>query len=135
MTLVKPSTLSGTLNYSSNTGLLFKNTGVLKLLNINVYNTALFMFKYYNKLLPDSCKNFIKPRDNNLNRYNFRHVHDFEIPRYRTTIREKFIIIQGPRIWDSLPEDLRTLSTISNFKNKLKRFLSHLVLVSAPLIT
>ena len=79
------------VGYRYNTGLLFKNAGILKLLDINVYNTALFMFKYYHKLLPDSCKTFVVPRDNNLNQYNFRYCHNFNIPNYRTCLREKFI--------------------------------------------
>ena len=40
----------------------------------------------------------------------------------------------GPRIWNSLPQDLRHCSTLSSFKAKLKTFSSHSIsiLISVP---
>lgn len=111
------------VGYRHHTDQLFSNTRLLKFSDINIYQTSLFMYKFYHNMLPDSCKSFAIINDTNLKKYNFRKNSDFSIPKYRTSLREKFIKIHGPRIWNSLPQDLTSSSSISIFKTKLKQFL------------
>src|SRR5688572_11158094 len=40
--------------------------------------------------------------------------------RVRTTVRQHSIVIYGPLIWNSLPNDLKNLPTVYQFKRKLK---------------
>jgi len=41
-------------------------------------------------------------------------------PRLRTKFGERAFSFSGPAAWNSLPADLRTVSDITDFKNKLK---------------
>jgi len=44
-------------------------------------------------------------------------------PRLRTKFGERAFSFFGPAAWNSLPSDLRTVSDITHFKNKLKAHL------------
>ena len=44
-------------------------------------------------------------------------------PRLRTKFGERTFSFSGPAAWNSLPADLRTVSDITDFKNKLKAHL------------
>jgi len=44
-------------------------------------------------------------------------------PRLRTKFGERAFLFSGPAAWNSLPADLRTVSEITDFKNKLKALL------------
>ena len=113
------------VGYRDHTDNLFKKLKVLKIFNMNILCTALFVYKYLNNLLPATCHDFLIISDPNRPKcsYNFRSISNFSIPKFRTVFREKFITIRGPKIWDSLPDCVRNCSTIGSFKNKLKYFL------------
>ena len=63
-----------------------------------------------------ACKNV-----NNF--YNMRNSHDFALISYRTNIREQCICVVGPRLWDSIPSDLRVSDSVFIFKRLAREYL------------
>ena len=45
------------------------------------------------------------------------------VPLYRTVRSQKSIFYKGPKTWNDLPNDLKSLNNINTFKMKLKRYL------------
>ena len=52
---------------------------------------------------------------------------DLVLPRTRRRLGNRAFCVAGPAAWNSLPSDIRTASTLSTFKNRLK---THLFLQS-----
>ena len=52
---------------------------------------------------------------------------DLVLPRTRRRFGNRAFCVAGPAAWNSLPSDIRTASTLSTFKNRLK---THLFLQS-----
>ena len=109
--------------YLSHTNELFISCGILKLLDLYVYYTGIFMFKYVNNLLPSCCANLVILNNSSDIFYQFRSISKFTIPAYRTCIREKCIVVNGPKIWSSLPAAVCQCKSIGSFKNKITSFL------------
>jgi len=50
-------------------------------------------------------------------------VPTFVVPRTRTKLGDRTFAAAGPRIWNSLPGQLRQTETLTTFKRQLKTFL------------
>ena len=78
---------------------------------------CVFLYKFKNQVLPNSCKCLLTLNiNNNFNAYSLRKVSDFIIPLYRTTIREKSIKVFGPKVWDTVPNNIKIQPTELSFK-------------------
>ena len=58
-----------------------------------------------------------------LHRYQLRNDENLRIPLHSTTHSQLFIHYRAVKIWNSLPDDLRSASSLSSFRNKLKLML------------
>jgi len=117
--IVRVISISGFQDHSSN---LFKNLNILKLNDIYKLQTAVFMYRAKNNLLPASCSYHVfLHRDDCL--YDLRNKPDFVSFRYRTNIRKRFIGISGPIVWKSLPNTIKTRTSISQLVRNLTQFL------------
>ena len=81
-----------------------------------------FMFKVKFKMLPAKCLHYISISVN-------EHVYStraspyyFEHPICRTKIRERSISYQGPRLWDSLPDYLKYITSIYIFNKSITAY-------------
>ena len=109
----------------AHSGPLFKQLGLLKLCDINVYQTALFMHKVKNKLLPDSCMHYVSV-STVARPYMTRNNSFFDKNRYRTDIRLNSIAIRGPKIWDDItPIQIHDCRSHGEFSKTLKASLIH----------
>jgi len=43
----------------------------------------------------------------------------FNIPRFRTNIRQDSISVRGPKLWESLPTKVQTSSSLYLFKKEM----------------
>ena len=84
---------------------------------------CVFMFKFTCKELPNACSHSLVLYNASHSAYNLRHTSEFIIPTFRTSVREKGISIRGPRYWESLPPNLRSVSTSNSFNVKLRKFI------------
>src|SRR5579872_3936770 len=108
-------------HYRSHTEPLFNKYNFLKLDDMYLFYTCMFMYKFKYKKLPDVCQSLLMLNiDYSSNTYRLRYASDFAIPLHRTTIREKCIKVCGPRYWDSVPDDIKTVPTELIFKCKFR---------------
>ena len=97
--------------YDAHTDPLFYRLKILKLKDLFLYNLCVYMFK---KVEGGSIV-----RRHELNtRYR-----NLVVPQYhRLTSTQKAVSYTGPSAWNSLPETLKTIENLSNFKKKLKTY-------------
>ena len=103
---------------SDHTNELFSEFGLLKLDDINIYCSALFVYKALNGLIEN---NMFNVRVNN--RYNMRNTNLLDTPLMLTQQSQSFIGYHGVKVWNELPSIIREKSTLDNFKQSLKMFL------------
>ena len=97
----------------------FSNLGLLKFCNIHKYFVVLFLHKNL-FLYNNTTFRFIDHHNHNTRRNNVNLV----CPEFRTTLVKNSIIYSGPKLWNSLSNDLKTMAFSSNinvFKGKLKK--------------
>ena len=89
---------------------------------VNTLDTAKFMFRYHNNLLPPLFRNLFMT-NSQVHRYDTRTASNYRVHSCRTNIKKFTILYQGPRIWNCLPASATNLSSFSVFKNKVLEFL------------
>jgi len=93
---------------------------LLKVTDIYYYSCSLFLYKFRFNLLPEVCNSLlIMNTDTNVT-YNLRHVYNFTIPSYRTSLCEKCLKIRGPKNGYSIPDDMKVIESLSVFKTRLR---------------
>ena len=83
------------------------------------FDISIFTFKVINQMLPDWLFRF--PSVGDIQSRLTRQVNDLVVYRTSTDIGARAISIKGPKIWNSIPLNIKTSSTISVFKEKLKK--------------
>ena len=106
-------------NYLAHTTPIFKELKTLKVNDIHRYQTAIFMFKHTANLLPPSFQNFFT-HNTNIHSYPTRHSTDFHLNNPKTLKAHKSIRHHGPDIWNSLPETLKSRTSLYSFKAHAK---------------
>ena len=79
------------------------------------------MYKSINGQLPDNLTSTLK-RTESVHYHNLRNCNGY-IQNIRTNNRKFTINYSGPVFWNTLPQQLRKLRTIKQFKSKLKELL------------
>ena len=96
----------------------------LKWLNVNnkiTYDICVFMYKILNSLLPNWLFSFLSVRE--VNNRPTRQASDLFIRRTKTDIGKRSLAINGPKLWNSIPQYIKDSSSEHAFKEKLKCFL------------
>jgi hypothetical protein len=106
--------------YRAHTNPLFKKHKLLTINDINIYQTALFMFKYTTDSLPAAFNSyFLLNRD--LHSHRTRQTNHFRLPNDHTTLSSRRSIRYfGAKIWNDIPSIIRQSSSLNVFKHKLK---------------
>jgi hypothetical protein len=99
-----------------------KKNNLLRLPDIFCYTAGIFMFKYTNSLLPPTFNNLFT-RNRSFHRYPTRTANLLRIPLVKTKIADKFITKSGVKIWNDIPELIKTTPKIGLLKRKFKEFL------------
>jgi len=110
-------------NWRCHTIPLFLKHYLLKLEDIYIVSCILFAYKFKYQMLPQVCNSLMMLNINVNPRYEIRSVNDFLVQTSRTTLREKCISVRGPMYWNAVPLEIKSLSTVSNFKAKLYQYL------------
>ena len=77
------------------------------------------MFRFYNGLSLPLINNIFKLRAENS--YNLRQVSEFSRPMVKSVChRTESISYLGPQIWDVLPEKLKNIENLEDFKKEIK---------------
>ena len=108
--------LSGA-QYLAHTNPLFILNNILKVRDIYSKELLIFMYKAKAKLLPSVCMQyFAAPK---VSVYNLRVNLDFVQIFARTSIKLHSVAYTGPRIWNTLPLDLRHSCSLFVFKKRI----------------
>ena len=98
----------------------FKELEILKLPDINIYFSQIFVYKTINGLsYPFDYFNF----NSSLHNYNLRNINDLRPEFSRSLQGQSSPAIYCCNIWKELPEQIKTKPSVSSFKSALKRFL------------
>ena len=108
--------------YTSHTDPLFSKLKLLKLSDIYKHQLGIFMYTSVNDQLPDNLTSMLKLTEN-IHNHNLRNFNGFYIQNIRTNNRKFTIYYSGPVFWNTLPQHIRKLRTIKQFKGKLKELL------------
>ena len=84
----------------------------------NIRHLIVEMFKVRQNIAPDLFKEFFMSKNCE---YNLRQSSDFLVPSVKSTSYGlSSISYLGPRLWNSLPNDMKNATSISTLKSKLK---------------
>ena len=102
-------------SYLSHTNNLFLQGNILKLVDIYKFSVGVFMFKNSN------LEVFYSNHD-----YNTRNRDQPNPTFQRLTLTQHSIFFNGPRLWNSIPENIRESSSLPVFKRQYKNLLIQL---------
>ena len=107
----------GTYKHSSY-GQLLSMAGLSTLHNRRLQDIAILMYKVKNNMCPTYISTlFEQPAI----KYKLRN-HDFTIPRFNTVSFGKHSLrYMGPRVWSSVPSNVKKASTLSSFKYNIRK--------------
>ena len=92
---------------------LFKHTNILTLFNLNKLHIGIYMFKTLNEHIE-----ILLPHHN----YPTRTNQHLNIPPHTIlSLYQHSLSYTGPRLWNSIPQQIKTLPLLTSFKNSLKR--------------
>ena len=101
-------------HHREHTDPLFFRLKTLKIEDVHKYQTAIFMFKYTQNLLPLFHDAFSHNTD--VHAYPTRHRNDFHLNNPKLLLAHKSIRHNGPDIWNSLPEHIKQCTSVQNKK-------------------
>ena len=117
-------------HYLAHSDPLFHKLHSLKINDINVLQTAVFMFKLNANLLPTTFDKLFS-HNKNIHHYPTRVSDNFHLSNPLSSLASRSIRHYGPDIWNSLPESLKSSpsdqssaqSSVYVFKNSMKTYL------------
>ena len=102
----------------------FMQMGILKLVDMVLFQKALFVFKFKIKMLRDQFSNYLTEASQEYGKFTRAfYQSNYFISLSNTSKAQRSIKHQGPLIWNALDIDLKTCKTLQSFKAKLKNLL------------
>ena len=108
--------------FDAHTAPLFRKYHFLTLNNIYLLQVALFMFSVHSNSTPEIFQTMFS-RNFETHHYRTRQANDFKVHFSRTNILKFSIVSFGPKLWNSLPNELKTKYSLPCFKSNLKKYL------------
>ena len=109
-------------DYKASSKPLFANLKILDVYSLYSLQVSSFMYLYHNDALPISFTQIFQT-GNQIHQYSTRYSDYYRPHTCRTNIKKFSILFQVPRIWNSLPIDIKNAPTFSMFKRMIKPFL------------
>ena len=103
---------------------LFKKLNWLTFPKRVQYHTCLMGYKGINESAPEYISSMLTYVSEKHERHTRSTAHYLlHIPRSHTSFFDRAFSVQGPKLWNSLPADIRNSPTVNRFKSALKRYL------------
>ena len=106
-------------SYLSHSNPLFYKLKILKIYELSHLSKLVFMFKSVHNLLPNQFCNYFMTVDQT-HSYNTRTASNYVVPYARTASRAHNLQVLGPRLWNSLSDDLKREFFLPAFKREVK---------------
>jgi len=93
-----------------------------------IFKTAVLVYKCLHGMAPQYLQLHCEPTSTvTTRRLRSAYSGRLTVPRTRTNYGDRSFAVQGPRVWNSLPVEIRTPDiSLATFRNRLKTFLFHL---------
>ena len=105
--------------YNSHTNDVFKENGLLKLVDIYRLNLACHMYNI--RKMPANYDISLRPRSmSSIHSYETRN--SIAIPRYNKTTSQSSFLYQSAKEWNLIPECIKNSRSLASFKGNLRRF-------------
>ena len=101
---------------------LFANLKILDVFSIYSFQVSSFMYLYHNNALPISFTQTFQT-GSQIHQYSTRYSDYYRPHTCRTNVKKFSILFQGPKIWNSLPIDIKNAPSFTVFKRVIKPFL------------
>ena len=101
---------------------LFEKLRLLNIYDAYVYFTCIFVYKYYNMLLPDIFNGFYE-EISLVHNYDTRNSDKLRPKLIKNEICSFNVKVQGTKNWNTLPEHIRNSKTLSSFKYQLRQYI------------
>lgn len=111
--------------WDAHTSPLFKKLHILTILELNKLQVACFMFRVNKNMVPSFFANMFCVNSNIHSHYT-RQSKNYHINSCRTTLLQKTLRISGAILWNSLDAHIRTVPSLSAFRNQYKALLLNL---------
>jgi hypothetical protein len=106
--------------HRAHTALIFKQFNVLNINQINNYLTGIFMYRYRSGDLPVVFNNMFIC-NTNIHSYSTRQSSHYHLPQCRTGCFKRSIRYRGGYVWNMLPDNIKEVSSLFQFKKLLKK--------------
>jgi len=103
------------LNFTAHAAPSFKKLNLLLIADIAKLQLGEFMYKFSYKLLPDVFSNYFT-LNSNIHKYNTRQAKNLHQLPINTSLRKFSINVSGPKLWNILPKEIKSISSLSKFK-------------------
>ncbi len=103
-------------DYLAHTSDLFLNHKILKLDQINILQTAVFMFKLHKDEVP-TCFNTMFMTNTKTHKYNTPLGNNLRTPKHNTNIVRQTLKFMGTKVWNEIPTEIRNSHSNSIFKS------------------
>ena len=110
-------------DYRAHTMPIFDRLKILNIYNMYIYQSAIFMFSCSHSMLPGVLTNYFK-LNSQVHTCITRNFFNYHLPFVRLSSYQKSIFYNGPKIWNELPEEIKSSQTFTIFKTHLKQYLS-----------
>ena len=108
--------------YLAHTEILFHKLNILNIYDLHSYFVASFMYSYLKNDLPNIFNDFFT-LNRDIHRHATRNSNNFYVPNFRYNFSRSMIKYKGAVVWNALPNELQTISSLSIFKRKYKSYL------------
>lgn len=109
--------------YNAHTALLFKSSRLLKCRDIYQLQLAKFMFNIYHNNMSDTLQNVFITNDT-IHDHNTRNRNNPHIQTRRSALAQNSIMHEGPKLWQNLPEGVKSARTIHSFTRRMKKHIT-----------
>ena len=94
--------------------------GILSMKDQLKYNKSVFMFKIWNNQTPEYLSKFFRQSMSNYGKHNKLYI----MPRPRIDLYKSSLSFDGAALWNLLPVNIKTASSLNCFKERLFQYLS-----------
>ena len=101
---------------------LFFHNKILKVKDLYLFHLGQLMFNFKTKNLPKIFDQTFN-RNDLFHNYPTRRSNEYHLPLFRTILAQNTFVYTGPNYWNNLDNNLKIITSIHSFKNKLKQLL------------
>ena len=110
-------------NYTEHSKPLFIQLSILSVYNENKLQLLSHVYRVVNNLIPNAYSRQYYASNSSIHNYNTRIKNNLHLPLCHTSSKQKTIVYQGPKLWNTLPMDVRSSQSLTVFRNRVKKLL------------